>query len=213
MPIVGCRSSPPAWGALALLASAMSVPRLRAGIESSMVLHMLVQMPLLLAAGAWLMARLDPGGRLGARFDMQGLASFSLCLVVASYWMLPSAIDRAVLEPGFDAIKVASLLTCGAALRQAVMRAPAVVRLFFMGYLLQMMLWLGLYWAFTEERLCNVYSLATQQQAGAGLAALAVALGAVFVWRLARGADLDPGRLQAPIGPCRKPDWREWRHP
>lgn len=138
------------------------------------------------------MARLDPEVRVGARFDMQGLASFSFCLVVVSYWMLPSAIDRAVLEPRFDAIKVASLLACGATLRQAVMRAPAVVRLFFLGYLLQMTLWLGLYWALAEERLCNVYSLSTQQQAGAGLAALAVALGAVFVWRLARAAASGP---------------------
>ncbi|PZP63491.1 MAG: hypothetical protein DI596_02905 [Azospira oryzae] len=191
-PIVRRRASTLAWGILALLAVALSAPGLRTGIENSMVLHMLVQMPLLWAAGGGLMAGIDPGARLGARFDMQGLSSFSFCLVVVSYWMLPSAIDRAVLEPGFDAIKVASLLACGASLRQAVMRAPAVVRLFFLGYLLQMTLWLGLYWAFTEERLCNVYSLSTQQQAGAGLAALAVALGAVFVWRLARAAASGP---------------------
>jgi hypothetical protein len=190
--IMGCRANTHAWGGLSLLAAALSVPGLRAGIESSMTLHMLVQMPLLLAAGAWLMARLDPEVKAGARFDMQGLASFSFCLVVASYWMLPSAIDRAVLEPGFDAIKVVSLLACGAMLRQAVMRAPPVVRLFFLGYILQMMLWLGLYWAFTEERLCNVYSLATQQQAGMGLAALAAAAGAVLVWRLARSVASRP---------------------
>ncbi len=186
------RASSYAWGALALLPIAMSAPGLRAGIEASMVLHMLVQMPLLLVAEAWLGARLDPSVRVAARFDMQRLSSFSFCLVVASYWMLPSAIDRAVLEPGFDAIKVASLLACGASLRLAYLRAPPVVRLFFLGYILQMMLWLGLYWAFTEERLCNVYSLATQRQTGVGFAALAIALGTLLVWCLARAVASRP---------------------
>lgn len=60
-------------------------------------------------------------------------------------------------------------------------QAPLAVQLFFVGYGLPMMVWLGFYLASTDLRVCNAYSLASQVRAGQGLVALSAALGVVWV--------------------------------
>jgi len=61
------------------------------------------------------------------------------------------------------------------------------VQLFFIGYGLPMMAWLGLYLASTDLRLCNAYSLQSQWRAGWGLMGLTAVLGAAWAvglrWR------------------------------
>jgi len=54
------------------------------------------------------------------------------------------------------------------------------VQLFFIGYGLPMMAWLGLYLASTDLRLCNAYSLQSQWRAGWGLLGLAAVLGVAW---------------------------------
>ncbi len=177
-------------GLLTLLAAALSLPPLRALIEQSMVWHMLVQMPLLVAAGAVVAVAWPQllGGRL-ARWNRYGLTGFMLAQCILAYWMIPAAIDRAVVLPSADVLKVATLWLAGVALRQSWVKSPLPVQLFFVGYGLPMMAWLGYYLATTDLRLCNAYSLESQLHTGRGLIALAVLLG------LAWGATL----------------WRPWR--
>ena len=153
----------------------LSLPPLRVLIEQSMVWHMLVQMPLLVLAGwcaaaAWVPAR-------GLRWNRYGLSGFMLAQCIAAYWMLPSAIDRAVVLPLVDAAKVASLFAAGWWLRNAFQLAPPAVQLFFAGTTLPMAVWLGSYLASTDLRLCNAYSLESQVNAGRGLVALALVAG------------------------------------
>lgn len=163
--------------------AALSLPPLRALIEQSMVWHMLVQMPLLVLGG-WLVAghwwtRQPPA--LLERFNRFGLTGFIVTTLIAGYWMIPSSIDRAVVIPGTDMAKIITLWLCGIALRHSMQRAPMLVQLFFLGYTLPMMLWLGLYFATTDLRLCNAYSLESQLAAGKGLVVLASAAGAVWL--------------------------------
>jgi hypothetical protein len=61
-----------------------------------------------------------------------------------------------------------------------------VLQLFFIGYAVPMMIWLGLYFASVDLRLCNAYSLESQVRAGHGLAALALALGALWLAKMLR---------------------------
>ena len=173
--------------ALAALAAALalSLPPGRMLIEQSMVWHMLVQMPLLVLAGWWAMAAWAPG-RAGARtpgwrINRYGLTGFMLAQSILAYWMLPAKIDSAVVLPSVDAAKLASLWLAGAALREGFRQAPLAVQLFFVGYGLPMMVWLGLYLATTDLRVCNAYSLASQVRAGQGLVALSAALGVMWV--------------------------------
>jgi hypothetical protein len=167
------------------VALALSVPPLRSVIEQSMAWHMVFQMPLLVLAGALACMALPPRfgtyrlARLG-QFNHFGLTGFMAAQVIIAYWMLPMAIDRAVVLPLFDVIKLVSLFTSGMLLADAFKRAPSVLQLFFMGYWVSMMCWLGIYFATTELRLCNAYSLQSQGTTGTGLAVLGLLLG--FAW-------------------------------
>ncbi len=174
---------------LTLAALLLSLPPGRALIEQSMVWHMLVQMPLLVLAGfcasmAWPRV-LGSGLRNGlgsglSRFNRYGLTGFMLAQCITAYWMIPAMVDRAVVLPSADAFKLLGLWLSGVALRQSFLQAPLAVQLFFVGYGLPMMAWLGFYMANTNLRLCNAYSLESQLRAGQGLVLLAIALGLVW---------------------------------
>jgi hypothetical protein len=153
----------------------LSLPPLRVLIEQSMVWHMLVQMPLLVLAGWYVAAACAPvHGLLWNRF---GLSGFMLAQCIVAYWMIPALVDRAVVLPSVDAAKLATLWLAGLALRLGYVQAPRLVQLFFIGYGLPMMAWLGLYLSSTDLRLCNAYSLESQIRAGWGLVGLAATLG------------------------------------
>jgi hypothetical protein len=164
---------------LTLAALALSLPPLRMLIEQSMVWHMLVQMPLLVLAGACAAAAWAPACPL--RWNRFGLTGFMLAQCIVAYWMIPATVDRAVVLPSADAAKLGSLWLAGVALHHGYRQAPPAVQLFFIGYGLPMMAWLGLYLASTDLRLCNAYSLQSQWRAGWGLVGLAAALGVAWV--------------------------------
>lgn len=183
---------------VSLCSIALSVPPLRMLIEQSMLWHMAVQMPLLIFAGWLLMASGAPLPAAGistptnqltalqttsqthspcTEWNVYGLTGFVFSFITITYWMLPSAIDRAVILPSADVIKLMSLLVCGASLRHSSARAPALIQLFFLGNFLAMMLWLGSYFLQTDLRLCNAYSLQSQINTGWGLIAWGLGIG------------------------------------
>lgn len=170
---------------------ALSVPPLRSVIEQSMAWHMVFQMPLLVLSG-WLTFNALSGSKLLQRlvslnhFNQFGLTGFMAAQVIVSYWMLPLTIDRAVVLPLVDALKLLTLFICGLLLAAAFERAPTALQLFFIGYWVSMMAWLGIYFATTDLRLCNAYSLQSQVNTGWGLVALGGVLGVVWLgnaWR------------------------------
>ena len=173
-----------AWPLATLAAgAALSIPPLRSLIEQSMAWHMLVQMPLLVLGG-WLSMRcLAALGSVGTleRWNRYGLTGFIAAQAILAFWMLPLSIDRAVVLPWFDLLKVASLFACGAMLRHSFERSPALIQVFFVGYAVPMMFSLGAYFAATDLRLCNAYSLESQMVSGQGLAILATLLGALWL--------------------------------
>ena len=174
------------------VAVSLSVPPFRRVIEQSMAWHMVFQMPLLVLSG-WLAARAAAplfftagSPRVThlakfAKFNQFGLTGFMAAQLIVAYWMLPLAIDRAVVLPEFDLLKLLSLFVCGVLLADVFKRAPSILQLFFMGYLVSMMAWLGVYFATTDLRLCNAYSLESQANTGWGLLALGAVLGASWL--------------------------------
>ena len=163
-------------------AIALSMPLLRHLIEQSMVWHMLVQMPMLVLGG-WLSARVVSAFhrvRRPTSWNRYGLAAFFAVLSILAYWMLPVAIDRAVVLPAADLAKIASLFAGGWLLRLAMQRSPMMIQVFFVGSMVSMMVWLGAYFATVDRRLCNAYSLESQVAAGHGLLIVAVAV--VLLW-------------------------------
>lgn len=166
-----------------LMAVALSLPPGRQLIEQSMVWHMAVQVPLLLAAG-WLSAGATSRAltwRWTADWNRYGLTGLLAAQVILAYWMLPSAIDRAVVSPLADTLKIMTLLACGALLQQSFTRAPAVLQLYVMGSAVPMTVWFGAYFATTDRRLCNAYTLDSQSAAGVGIAIWGLAIAAAWL--------------------------------
>jgi hypothetical protein len=166
-----------------VLAVALSAPPWRYLIEQSMVWHMAVQMPLLVLAGWWAIRALPHGRAVDwlTPWNRYGLTGFITALVILAYWMLPLAIDRAVVLPQADLFKLLTLFFAGLLLQHSFACSPAALQLFFVGYLVSMMTWLGSYFITTDLRLCNAYSLETQVQTGWGIAAIGIGLGVLWV--------------------------------
>lgn len=194
----GRRSWPPSWSIgllLCVLGAALSAPPWRSLIEQSMVWHMVAQMPMLVAGG-WLLVRHSnkgPGSHRLSDWNRYGLTGFIASQLIAAYWMLPLAIDRAVVLPLADALKLVSLPACGAMLHVSFSRSPAELQLFFVGYAVSMLVSAGVFLATTERRLCNAYSLDSQLNAGLGVALLGIAVGCAWAYHTMRNAAHEPG--------------------
>jgi len=162
----------------------LAVPAMRKMMESDMALHMLLQFPLILLAG-WLLARgLPQQTRSGLqKWNHAGIAGLLMASMVLMFWMIPRALDMVLSDSTMEFWKFLTLLLAGAALELSWQVAGMIVRGFFLGNVLPMMMVVG--WLYIEApvRICNAYLTNDQLRAGSGLLALAVA-GSV-VWLLA----------------------------
>jgi hypothetical protein len=183
--------------AMLLAVGLMGTP-LRAVLEASMTLHMLLQIPLLLVAGLLLGSaiperwcrRLDP-------FNPGGATGLIVGATALTVFMIPRALDLAVARPDVAAAKVALLLTGGVLLRLSWGRAGLLGQAFFMGNLAWMGAVVGLLLREAPQRVCTTYLAADQQHAGTGLLLLATAIG--LRWFMARlGAPEAPAAPTAP---------------
>lgn len=169
-------ASPLAW---------LLLPPLRQMIESSMSLHMLLQFPLLFAAG-WAAAAWWPmrAGAQLARIDVQGLAGAVLASGVAAFWMIPAALDLALLDGRVALLKYISWLLAGLWLAQGWRRLPAELAAFFLGNAAWMLITAGLLYREAESRLCVSYRFDEQLLSGNGLVVWGLAVGGLALLRL-----------------------------
>lgn len=165
----------------ALLATS-TAPGLRTWLEADMARHMLVQFPLLILAGAALASALPSRVRSAAAgVNAYGLAGLLLCLLISAFWMIPRALDQALLSPPMELAKIATLLAAGSSLHLSWRPAGIVVQIFFIGNWAWMTAVVGLLYQDMSTRLCNGYLLDQQVIAGQGLVALAIILPTAFI--------------------------------
>jgi hypothetical protein len=154
--------------------------RVREIVEGSMVLHMALQFPLLLLAGACaavLLERRRPTlAAAWARFDRDGLLGTIGLSGVAGLWMVPVALDAALLDPGMAAWKYTSWCFAGWCVALAWPGMATAMRLFLLGNLAWMSFSVGLLYAETEQRLCVSYRFDEQAWAGGALCVAALML-------------------------------------
>ncbi len=175
------------------LAALLCLPAVREALESRMSLHMAVELPLWGAAG-WLM-----GGAIGARarawnIDAGGLLGATWASCVLALWMIPAALDLAILVPWIGACKAMLWLLAGAGLRGARGRMSPVVAVFFLGNAAWMTATAGLLYLDEEQGLCVNYLLDDQWVAGGALIGWSVAMGllglvGLMSWGQGTGAD------------------------
>ncbi|MFA7436675.1 hypothetical protein [Castellaniella sp.] len=171
-----------AWAALAALSLALATG-LHGPLTALMSLHMLVQVPLLILAGvfaqqAWHVARtgrseVDPGST-GWSVNEYGLPGLLLVSLVAAGWMIPKALDDALLGGAVTWFKYLGLPVCGWILRASVRRANIIIKVFFLGNFCWMSAIVGMVYLDQPVRLCNAYLQDDQEWSGRGLIALAI---------------------------------------
>lgn len=149
--------------------------------EQSMARHMGLELPLFFIVG-WCAARVagDTLIRVVAPWNMAGIPALTFAMIVVSVWMVPSALDYAVLSPIVAVIKVASLVLAGLLAGASWREAGVVIQAFFVMNWFWMTLVVGiLYWE-APQQLCSVYP--AQGQAHAGMAMMAWAFIGVGLW-------------------------------
>lgn len=178
-------------GGLALL---MTAVLFRQPLTETMSRHMLVQIPLILAAGMLVAHALRaggvaarsrwPGGFMARyrRYDEWGVPGLLFVSLVGAYWMIPKALDDALASVPMELFKFAILFLGGIILMDSLKRAPNVIKLFFVGNFSWMTAIVGVLYQDESLRLCNAYLVSDQVWAGRGL--IAVSVGLPVFWLL-----------------------------
>lgn len=155
-------------------------------VEGRMLPHMLLQFPWLMLAGAacacaaavwW--PRL---ARVMGAVNRRGLLGVVMVSGVSGLWMVPAALDAALIDPLVAAAKYASWWLAGAALLSTWPRLVPAMRLFFIGNLAWMFATAGLLYADAEQRLCVNYL--QDEQLWTGGALMIVGVGLLTGWVL-----------------------------
>lgn len=177
----------PYWGAALWLL--LAGPPLRHAFEASMSLHMLVQLPLLALAGAWLGAALP--ARLTqalGRWNQQGISGLLLASFTAMVWMLPRSMDAALQLPLAELAKFVSVpVFIGMTLGLSWPRAGFVVRGVFLVEAIATSLRVGWLYEVAPERLCTNYLVGDQQTLGWLLLAIGASASLLLVGKLVWG--------------------------
>jgi hypothetical protein len=172
----------------------LATPVARSALEGVMSTHMLLQIPLLAAAGVPI-ARLLPARRRDALLAACGgaLPCVVLALFASSYWMLPRALDAALGDPLTEAAKFISLpLLVGLPLALAWRQLTAIGRGFVWTNFISMLAVLGWLYIAAPVRVCNNYLADEQGNTGWLMAKLAVVLFAGWLGTLFVGGKPAP---------------------
>ena len=178
----------PVWlPGLLLLATAA----LRPWFEVHMARHMGLELPLLFFVG-WLAA--TAAGPRFTRFlqpwNAKGLAALVFTLLLSAFWMIPAALDLAVLHPAVGIAKVACWVLAGLLLGASWRQAGLVIQAFFIFNWCWMTTAVGLIYQQAPQQLCTVYLPDEQWSAGAFMIFWAVAVFVLWVPGAVKGANL-----------------------
>jgi hypothetical protein len=167
-------------------------------LEGRMSLHMLIEFPWLLAGGAaafGLCPERCQLTRLLARLDERGLLTVMLVLCVSTFWMIPSALDLALLDGRVAFAKYLSWYVTGLMLASGSPRIATELWAFLLGNLAWMMATAGWLIRESETRVCVSYLVRDQFWAGTGLIVFALGLS---TWGLSCWQRMESG-LSPPV--------------
>ncbi|MDT4854665.1 hypothetical protein FQZ97_889810 [compost metagenome] len=151
---------------------------LRPWMEATMGRHMGLELPLLFLIGCW------GGSAMGAHrlesWNAHGLPGLLFAQCVLAFWMVPAALDVAILSAPMAMAKVASLVAAGAVAYLSWRTAGPVIQAFFVLYGIWMTFTVGMLYQTASIQLCSVYL--ADEQAAAGRATVFWAALALIGW-------------------------------
>ena len=139
-------------------------------MQAHMARHMLLQMPLLAWSG-WLL-HASTGKRVQGGLEpwnYYGLSGFLFIQCVAAFWMVPRALDLALVSSTMAGAKVASWILGGFLLRQSAQQSNIIVELFMLGNFAMMTAAVSDIYERAPIRLCNAYVQGDQVATARGL--------------------------------------------
>jgi hypothetical protein len=159
----------------------LALPSMRGLLEGMMIAHMLVQIPLLAVAGGLAVTALSPRQKARlASWNEGGVAGILMAIIASSWWMVPRALDWALLSPRMETLKFVSLpLFVGAPAALSWPKLSGVARGFVIANVLPMWTVVGWLYMAAPVRVCNFYLTDQQVTAGVGLLAASSALAVV----------------------------------
>jgi hypothetical protein len=163
---VSLRPGPVRLGVLLYLV--LRLPPATHVLAGGMTLQMLVQIPLLVAAG-YLLRDAVPRrfAAIAGRWNHQGVSGLVLATLSGMFWMLPRSLDAATIEPWMAAAKFISVpLLVGLPMGLSWPRMGFIVRGVFLLELIATFYRLGWLYLVSPERLCNNFLLDDQQRSG-----------------------------------------------
>jgi hypothetical protein len=165
----------------AVMIGLLALPAMRALLESVMIGHMLVQIPLLAIAGGFAATSLPARWKARiASWNEGGVAGMLMAIVASSWWMVPRALDWALLSPRMEMLKFALLpVFVGAPIALSWPKLGGIGRGFVIANVLPMWTVVGWLYVASPVRVCNFYLIDQQVTAGIGLLAVSLALAAV----------------------------------
>ena len=166
------------WGVLYL-------PPVRVLLESSLIGHLLIQIPLLVFSGVLLTAGMGDGFKKQLlSFNQYGFPFAILAVCTGLYWMIPRSMDNALDYEIYELVKFISLpLLLGACLRLVWTELVFVVKGVIIAHFISMLVFLGWLYYTSPIRICNNYLADQQKYLGIILLLIALFLSIYFVAR------------------------------
>ena len=154
-----------------------------------MTAQMLIQIPLLIAVGFFIGRTLPArASEAIADWNYGGISGLVLATLTGAFWMLPRALDAAVVDPLVATAKYLSVpLLIGLPLALSWPRMGFIVRGVFLLECIATFFRLGWLYMVWPERLCTLYLLDDQQRLGQYLLLIGAALFLGVAWKLLCG--------------------------
>lgn len=166
-----------------VLIALLSLPVSRAWLESSLIHHMLMQMPLLALAG-WVIGR-GASGSIAVtnlkRWNERGVPGLIIALFGMLFWMIPRWLDASLSEPLWEVIKFITVpLLIGLPLAISWSQLSSFARAVVWSNAISMLLFIGWLYVAAPVRVCNNYLV--NQQEDFGYTAMVLALIITLYW-------------------------------
>jgi len=148
-----------------ILMSLLALPAGRALLESSLIDHMLVQIPLLALAG-WLIGNGLWRDKLN-EWNERGIPGLLIALFSMLFWMIPRWLDAALSEPLWEVIKFITVpLMIGIPLGISWHRISSFARAVVWSNGISMLVVIGWLYVAAPVRVCNNYLVNQQEEFG-----------------------------------------------
>lgn len=153
-------------------------------LESIMIIHMHMQMPLLVLSGC-LMARFLQirFPRFFEKWNRNGVPGIILFVIISVYWMLPRAMDEALSVQSVELFKFFSLpFLAGISLRDSWRKLSKFGKAFIFSSYIIMFFGIGWLYIFSPVQLCNNYLIIEQITLGWGFLTTAICMGIYLIY-------------------------------